>query len=714
MDLNDFKQALIISKGKFPSKIDYIADSFYDIIGYSKEELKNLSAYSLLKKSIYKDDFPSFYIKLNSSILDYAERFHFECRIINKQNKILDILLVIKLKYNDNGYFKEAKALILDPISDKLVNYENTLEINHQFIIKKAKYLLKSNSKDSVKEVLNFIQKVTNCDSTYVCLNYADKTDLRSRVAYYNVNKNIPEDKNLDLSYSKDGFKRWIEILKNNKYIYGYTKNFPTSEKTFFEKRNINYTITTSIYYKKRWIGFLSINFENKNTEFSKYLFKTIFKLSTLLSDYFYNKIIKIERDKHLRYQLALGKCSQIVLSHSKGATKKLLNVLQSVTNASFLAIEENNKDNTRFTITHQISKSGITFEQAVRDQSIYVYSGESYMHTGLKNSNVSISYTHLMSNKVTREFNERLNVKTIVLIPIHVDEKWFGNLSICFSDIVFINENDIENFQLIGNIIGTYYTKKHFREALEKSNKELEESLISKDQLFSIVSHDIKNPMNSILGFSTLISELIDEDFKEKANPVIDEIKEIEKYNNIITNSTEGLLMLLNNVLLWSSSIRNKITPSFEKVNLSKIYEETIKQISAMTTEKDITINIEGEKDTSLLLDKEMIILIIRNLLSNAIKFTNEHGNIKINTTSDKIETVIAISDNGLGMSKEKIDSIFYAKKIESNQGTNGEKGTGLGLIVCQQFTALLNGKISVESTLGVGTTFYLTFNSI
>ncbi len=238
----------------------------------------------------------------------------------------------------------------------------------------------------------------------------------------------------------------------------------------------------------------------------------------------------------------------------------------------------------------------------------------------------------------------------------------------------------------------------------LKKQAEELELQNATKDKFFSIISHDLKNPIASIMGFS----EFILEDYKH--------IKpdKIEFYTSIIYKSASFTLDLLQNLLEWSRIQTGSIKSIKKNFNLSDLFNTTVEGCEAQTTVKELNITTNFKDDLLVHADNNMILTVVRNLLSNAIKFTPGGGTITISSEeiviNDKKVVVTSIADTGVGISEENIDKLF---KIEGNYkslGTDNEKGTGLGLILCKEFIDQNKGTIRVVSEENVGSSFIFT----
>ena len=232
----------------------------------------------------------------------------------------------------------------------------------------------------------------------------------------------------------------------------------------------------------------------------------------------------------------------------------------------------------------------------------------------------------------------------------------------------------------------------------LKQNEESLLESNKTKDKFFSIIAHDLKNPFNSILGFTDLILN----NYKDLSDA------DILKFTQLTADSANNAYKLLENLLHWSRFQMGRIKFSTEKINLYDVIQDNIDLTISNAKLKNININyFSDEKDIFIDADNDMISLIIRNLLSNAIKFTQEMGtiDIKLAQTTDKV--FLSIKDNGIGMPQDIIDNLFNIASQTSRKGTNNETGSGLGLILCNEFILKHKGSISVESKENLGSKF-------
>lgn len=234
----------------------------------------------------------------------------------------------------------------------------------------------------------------------------------------------------------------------------------------------------------------------------------------------------------------------------------------------------------------------------------------------------------------------------------------------------------------------------------LEESSMKLKEANDTKDKFFSIIAHDLKNPFQTLLGFS----EILLEDY----NSLSDEEK-LDLINEI-SNSSNNAHKLLHNLLQWSRSQTGTINFAPEKIELADLFETELLVLRTFATKKNIKITFLPGTNSSVFADRDMMATVFRNLVSNAIKFTKNRGEVTITISEKNDKAIVAVSDTGLGMTEEKRKSIFNLDSGHSTAGTNGEQGTGLGLILCKEFVEKNNGKIWVESKPEEGSIFYFT----
>lgn len=276
--------------------------------------------------------------------------------------------------------------------------------------------------------------------------------------------------------------------------------------------------------------------------------------------------------------------------------------------------------------------------------------------------------------------------------------------------------QNDLKNFLIIAVVLFAiiailiyylYQTKKrsniHLTETniqINEKNKALEELNATKDKFFSIISHDLKGPLNSLTSFSNLLINHTAHLSKE----------EIQMLATDLDKSVKGLFSLLENLLEWSRSQSGDIELKPEVLDLNNLIDQCTALLSKTAENKNIRLITPEFFNLSIMADRNSISTVIRNLISNALKFTPASGEVRVEVRESSNMVIVSIADNGVGMSQEVVSKLFRIDKKHSTKGTANEKGTGLGLILCKEFVEKNGGTISVESKEAQGSTFTFT----
>ncbi len=271
--------------------------------------------------------------------------------------------------------------------------------------------------------------------------------------------------------------------------------------------------------------------------------------------------------------------------------------------------------------------------------------------------------------------------------------------------DIKFRNQRlvlgGVSSFLFISLIfIFVFYRSKKDKEKanhrLENLNLDLEETNKIKNQLFSIIAHDLRNPLSSLYGLVTLL-EMKAAD-KEELDKLIPEL--VSQFKHTST--------LLNNLLNWSKSQMQgyKVIPL--NFNIYDVFKNNIELLSNRFEEKEISIDLDTNKSQNVFADRNMIDVVVLNILSNALKYCDKGDTVSVNSVSEPGFLTVSIKDTGMGIPKNKI-RLLFTSSFYSTTGTRNEAGTGLGLMLCKEFVEKNGGKIWVESELSKGTTFYI-----
>jgi signal transduction histidine kinase len=232
----------------------------------------------------------------------------------------------------------------------------------------------------------------------------------------------------------------------------------------------------------------------------------------------------------------------------------------------------------------------------------------------------------------------------------------------------------------------------------IKKRSVELEQLNQVKDKFFSIISHDLRSPMNALAGLL---------DLTEKKRLDQNEFAQLTRELRHQFNHTKTLI---NNLLDWTLLQMDKLKIQEDKVDLKTMVDENIRLFQSMQ-QKETTINNNIPAGTIASADSNMVNLVLRNLILNAIKFTESGGIVNIEASPQNNDfLLISVADNGVGIEPEVQSILFEKTSGYSTRGTANEKGTGLGLILCKEFVERNGGKIWLESKPGSGTTIYFT----
>ncbi|MFH0736177.1 MAG: tetratricopeptide repeat-containing sensor histidine kinase [bacterium] len=234
----------------------------------------------------------------------------------------------------------------------------------------------------------------------------------------------------------------------------------------------------------------------------------------------------------------------------------------------------------------------------------------------------------------------------------------------------------------------------------LINSENNLKELNSTKDKFFSIIAHDLRNPFMSILGFLDLLTNSYNEYNDE------DKRQMLKNTTSLALNTYK----LLENLLQWSRLQTDGIRFYPRKLDLSELIKESVESLRHTSNLKNINLAFQNSNQIEFVGDEEMLNSVFRNIISNSIKFTPENGNINIDLTKTDSSVIININDTGIGMDKEALSNLFKVGQTKSRKGTQGEKGTGIGLLLASEFVNKHHGSIGVKSEIGIGTSFIIT----
>ncbi|PKQ63949.1 hypothetical protein BZG02_08020 [Labilibaculum filiforme] len=343
------------------------------------------------------------------------------------------------------------------------------------------------------------------------------------------------------------------------------------------------------------------------------------------------------------------------------------------------------------------------------------LYSNYSYYYTKTKQFEKALEYKQKELNEKDRTFTEtrqqqisELETKFETKLKENENESLRKDLAL--HKLNTEKQTQIRNFLIIVFLLVIVLVlillnrarlKKLSHQIIENQKSELEIANSTKDKFFAIIAHDLRSPFSALVGLCELLSQSYEE---------IGE-KERKMYINDLHNASMNTFNLLENLLTWSRIQQGSIKIHKEEQDISSLIANIIQLTQAAAKLKNISIINSIPQNSIATFDKNSTETVLMNLVNNAIKFTHEKGSISISSEEKNGNFIVAINDSGVGMTEKQITHLFKIDENISTPGTNKETGTGLGLILCEEFMELNNGKIWVESKQGEGSTFYLSF---
>jgi signal transduction histidine kinase len=256
---------------------------------------------------------------------------------------------------------------------------------------------------------------------------------------------------------------------------------------------------------------------------------------------------------------------------------------------------------------------------------------------------------------------------------------------------------------ELFGKMIDLKKAKKTIslqKEEIEAHREKLKALNASKDRFFSIIAHDLRNPIAGFLNLTEVLSNNFEVFSEEESKEFID----------VMNQASKQLYNLLENLLQWSRAQTGSIQFNPKPVLVKTMFENTIDNLMVNIENKKIKVNIKVDEKTEVYADEDMVSTVIRNLLSNAIKFSHPGEAISIRCLQKDNFVEISVVDNGVGINKNALEKLFKIDQNITTQGTSNEKGTGLGLILCKEFIEKNDGSIWVDSEINKGSSFHFT----
>ena len=262
--------------------------------------------------------------------------------------------------------------------------------------------------------------------------------------------------------------------------------------------------------------------------------------------------------------------------------------------------------------------------------------------------------------------------------------------------------QNILIVLMLLACILAAYilflaYKNDHFQTNIIELNKKVMKDSVEKDKFFSIISHDLMNPFNALLGFSQMLTVSAKNGDQE----------DCVEYSLVVYESTKRILDLLQNLLVWSRMQNGKMKYTPKSVRIDELVSSTMMVVAPIARNKEIKLDWSVNSDITATVDPNMIGSVLQNLVTNAIKFTEKGGSVLVQADAESNVLNFSVTDTGVGMDETRLNKLFKIDKNSSSRGTDDEVGSGLGLIICKEFVEAHQGKIWVESTPGKGSKF-------
>ena len=241
---------------------------------------------------------------------------------------------------------------------------------------------------------------------------------------------------------------------------------------------------------------------------------------------------------------------------------------------------------------------------------------------------------------------------------------------------------------------------------SIKRIKQELENTIESRDTLYSVIAHDLRSPLGSLKMMNNAILMMVD---KDQVSPEVFEMLQM------MNKTSEEIFLLLDNLLKWAKNRLKKQNVYKQETDINSLVSSTAEIYIPMATQKGLTIQLQDmDKELSGFVDIDMIKTVVRNLISNAIKFSFEGGTITIGSKIEGDHVVISVKDSGKGIKKEDQEKLLKQNTHFTSYGTNNEKGSGLGLMLCKDFVEQHDGKLWFESEAGKGSTFFASLKAL
>lgn len=311
----------------------------------------------------------------------------------------------------------------------------------------------------------------------------------------------------------------------------------------------------------------------------------------------------------------------------------------------------------------------------------------------------IFVSDTSVIADRFIDEYAlfMKIQTKTLLMMPLVKDQVLLGYLGFdTFSAPKHISQAEREWLHILAILFADAMLKIKLDAMLRENAAKLAQSNVTKDRLFSIISHDLRSPFTSFIGLSELMAQ----------DDMVDTMDEMRKYASQLHTLALSTYDLLDNLLQWSRLQRNELKINLRVQSLHQTAEIVSKAMNPLANQHAVRLTNEVPEDLTCAFDAAMMEIVLRNLVANAIKFTPSGGKVTLNAALLRDDLVeISVSDTGIGMPPQMVNSLFELRPENGRPGLRGERSSGLGMMLCKEFIEQHHGAISVSSVEHKGT---------
>nr|WP_199157162.1 tetratricopeptide repeat protein [Pedobacter sp. ASV2] len=646
---------IALSKFTIANNLDMVAGTYLNmgamyisIPDYAKSLEVNQKAITIYLKMNNDADLASCYANIAQIYKD-----------LNQQSKALEYLQKALKVFIANGESNRGVAVVYNSIAGAYLNASNA-ELSKMGIAPDQKFGLALTNLQKALKISGFLKDDGVSASIYLGLGETYEGILQNDMALASYQKALEFSKNDDDQNAKATV---LQSLSNFYYKSGtYQKavelskealKIATENELLDEQKNA--LLSLSLIYEKLNSFDLALNYYRKYVEVSKQIFDEEKEREITRKQLQIDFAVK-EKDYQIKQNLTSAELQKQVLLASQQQQQLILRKQE-------LSLSDKEKSLQRLTFLKK--QADLENAQKLQNSIFQKKQLESRYATSLRDRQISKQKEQIAYDK---------KIKIFLIISVF--------LLLCIAFLIYYNQRKTSKLNQIIN----------------RQKKELEHLGNVKDRIFSIVSHDMRTPVNALISFIQLLE-----------NGNISPAK-LYSYAEKLKSQLTHTSALMENLLNWAGSQMQGFVPIIETVKVKALTEEVTSALYPQLLNKNIQISNRFSEDLHVITDHNMLALILRNLISNAIKYTHNDGEIILsaNTTAGFFE--LCVEDNGIGLEPtqiEKFNSVDFFRSEKSKLGTNNEKGTGLGLLLCKSFIGILNGSITALPGKEKGSTF-------